>query len=860
MAKKSPAENTGQYKKQADLFKELNAASETLGLTEQSRVKAADAILDRTIKTKQAFDEYINALVIAEEKEAAIVRTQDKKNAAKQKEADILNIVDEVIDDIKAKQKDILAVDKESADATRQQIADKKKEIAILVSKGDISAQAAEAMRQELANQELALNATEATANKARQANAEVQEFIKGSKEKVDAIMKALPIPEFVKNAFGFDDMFAAASKGAEAFAKEFATNMIAGKGMTASLTAGMKAFNAVAALNPMALVVIAIAGAATAMASLISAASKNEKMARDTAEAMGVSVLEAKAMLKNAQKVVDASNQHLVSVQDVLDVQKQIGDELGNSALISAKTAADTAAIGDAFGYGATEAAKVNAQFMTMGMSAEDATNAQRELAAEATAAGLDTAKVIEDITKNANLATKFFGGNTKELRKAAIQAAKLGVSIEDMVSVSDSLLNIEESLAAQFEFQALSGKQINLDKARELALAGDIAGATKLVLEQTGGIAEFNKMSVLERKKLAEATGMEVGQLQKSLAIQEKMPNASAAQLGLLEKMGLSAEEIANMSDKELQSRLSSQQQTEKLNTGFNNLKSTLKKALVPAGEALLSAFELLLPVMKIVGAVMKVAFMPLTIAGKALKKLVDLAKEYSTITAGILGILTLITIKQKEEMILETAKNAKKSAGYAIDQAILGIKALTNAETYKGIALTTAGLAKQAASGAMVLAKAVGTIFSSLGQIPFGLGLLAAGGAVAAMFGLYKKAQSTGDLSMGANGGPIVASPREGTIFQGTKNDELAMGPGVIDAAQGGGGGLFGSIGSAVGSLLGGGESGTAQAIQEQNAILRQILSAMNNPPPVQVGSKVIKELNAQIEVERSFTRAT
>jgi len=50
---------------------------------------------------------------------------------------------------------------------------------------------------------------------------------------------------------------------------------------------------------------------------------------------------------------------------------------------------------------------------------------------------------------------------------------------------------------------------------------------------------------------------------------------------------------------------------------------------------------------------------------------------------------------------------------------------------------------------------------------------------------------EAKSTGDLSIRAGGGPIVAGP-EGSIYQGTKNDDVAMGPGVVATAKGGGGG--------------------------------------------------------------------
>jgi hypothetical protein len=64
------------------------------------------------------------------------------------------------------------------------------------------------------------------------------------------------------------------------------------------------------------------------------------------------------------------------------------------------------------------------------------------------------------------------------------------MGVSLATMVKVSDSLLDIESSLANQFEFMALTGKEVNFDLARQLALQGDIAGATKSILDQMGGI----------------------------------------------------------------------------------------------------------------------------------------------------------------------------------------------------------------------------------------------------------------------------------------------------------------------------------------------------------------------------------
>ena len=68
-----------------------------------------------------------------------------------------------------------------------------------------------------------------------------------------------------------------------------------------------------------------------------------------------------------------------------------------------------------------------------------------------------------------------------------------------------------------------------------------------------------------------------------------------------------------------------------------------------------------------------------------------------------------------------------------------------------------------------------------------LTFGVGVAIAVAAAAAGYAMIKSLTAVGDLKIDPNGGPIVSSPKEGGIFQGTKNDELRMGPSqALDAA--------------------------------------------------------------------------
>ena len=88
--------------------------------------------------------------------------------------------------------------------------------------------------------------------------------------------------------------------------------------------------------------------------------------------------------------------------------------------------------------------------------------------------------------------------------------------------------------------------GKEINLDKAREAALEGDILGATKEMLKNIGGQAEFNKMNVVQRKALADAMGLSVQDLSKLVKNQDKLNNLTAEQSEALRDGSMSVDEV--------------------------------------------------------------------------------------------------------------------------------------------------------------------------------------------------------------------------------------------------------------------------------------------------------------------------
>ena len=73
--------------------------------------------------------------------------------------------------------------------------------------------------------------------------------------------------------------------------------------------------------------------------------------------------------------------------------------------------------------------------------------------------------------------------------------------------------------------EASVLLGREFNLQKARQLAYEGDIAGSMKEALNAAGGIDEFMSLDPVRRQAVADALGVSVNELQKMASQQRDL-----------------------------------------------------------------------------------------------------------------------------------------------------------------------------------------------------------------------------------------------------------------------------------------------------------------------------------------------
>ena len=148
-----------------------------------------------------------------------------------------------------------------------------------------------------------------------------------------------------------------------------------------------------------------------------------------------------------------------------------------------------------------------------------------QVKLLKATTGLAINEAVVLEGI-KDISAATKLtLGGSAEAMATAVFKAKALGVEMKDLAAISSSLLNFQSSIEDELSAELLTGKQLNLERARAAALADDQATLADELAKNIGTAADFTSMNVIQQEALAKAVGLTRDTLAQSLMKREAM-----------------------------------------------------------------------------------------------------------------------------------------------------------------------------------------------------------------------------------------------------------------------------------------------------------------------------------------------
>tara|TARA_R110001592_G_scaffold5457_1_gene30039 strand:+ start:1080 stop:3968 length:2889 start_codon:yes stop_codon:yes gene_type:complete len=501
--------------------------------------------------------------------------------------------------------------------------------------------------------------------------------------------------------------------------------------------------------------------------AALVAALFKADGYITDIQNNLGVSYDSAYKLNLQFNKMANNSNNLRVNLKSIREASKALNDAYGTALMFNEETLVASAEILQSKLLDGKATANLAATSRINGQTVKQALKSQEDTV-NSVNKQYKTRLALKPLLDEANKITGQIGAqlrfHPKSLMEATAKAKALGMELSTVASAAGQLLDFESSIEAELTAELMLGRSINLEKARLYALTGDYSGLMSEINTQVGDFGDFMSMNVLQQDALAKSMGMSSDQLSDQLMKKANLNELAEEALALGEDQ--KAEDLM---------RLSNQQKFE--------------QAVIKVQDAFVSLMSVVAPVANLIGGMVS-----------ALGYIVDSAKGFVELLLTSVGLLkggntelslaqsiigamaaTYVAIGITNKLITFFAKQRRK---YEISSE----KSLIR----QGLIM----LRNLAVSIADSVAAVVGMSAKTLGVAA---GIALAAGAATYAFLSTKKA---GDVASPADGKTQI-STKEGGIFELSKNDDVAAGPGILDKLKGA---MLGSPMGLMGGIMG------------------------------------------------------
>ena len=313
------------------------------------------------------------------------------------------------------------------------------------------------------------------------------------------------------------------------------------------------------------------------AFAFLATQVNKADQQATALGKSFGVSKVQARAIREEFVKYSANNNDTFITTDRLVKAQAELSEQLGIAVKFSGDELTTFSKLTEIVGLSAQEAGKLAEFSAAAGVGTKDYVKQIRAssfAAQQANKVHFSDKQILQDISKlSAGILVKF-QNNPTALASAVVQVKKLGLSLEQVDKVGESLLNWESSIDNELKAELLTGKQLNLEKARYLALTGSQAELAQEISNQAGSLADFENMNVIAQKSLAEAFGMSRDELADTLLKQEAI-NTFGKDAAKLNAQQLRDQKASGLSmDDYLKKQAEQQSAQEKFNNAITKL----------------------------------------------------------------------------------------------------------------------------------------------------------------------------------------------------------------------------------------------------------------------------------------------
>jgi hypothetical protein len=332
----------------------------------------------------------------------------------------------------------------------------------------------------------------------------------------------------------------------------------------------------------------------AAALMYLIQAGLKADTQITKLAKSFTQTKTEAAATRDNIAGVARASGDNFITTEKLVESTMKLSQQLGIAQQFSGDLTKEFTTLTGKMGLSEESAGGLAKLTVATGKNARAVTTEALGTAqALQSQAGiqLDNKQILEEVGKVSGQLLANFKGNPAAIAAAVTQTKLLGTTLEQTKKQSASLLDFQSSIESELKAEVITGQQLNLERARALALSGDQAGVAKELANQNMNFNKFSQMNKLAQDDFAAALGLTSDELSDQLLKQQYIDK--------------SRKEVAALAGEEVADRLEALTAQDKFNQAVEKLQDIFVSLIDgPIGQ-LLDFFSDILGIIGKIGA---------------------------------------------------------------------------------------------------------------------------------------------------------------------------------------------------------------------------------------------------------------
>lgn len=344
------------------------------------------------------------------------------------------------------------------------------------------------------------------------------------------------------------------------------------------------------------------------------------DKAAEDFRKTTGFTNTQMVELRKNVEAVNKDFAALGVSIEVAYKAAQALTDVFGRTSLVTKDAIENIALMSANLGVVEADSAEVLSIFQGMGGATQEvAMNTMMAGAALSEKTGVPFSKVMGDIAKSSGTTAMLLGTTPSKLMKAAIAARALGTDLNTIAAQQEKLLNYSDSINSELEASALLGRSISFQRARQLAYEGKVEESAKATLDMVKQAGDFNEMNIYQRKALAAASGMELKDLTKMMAVEaqknEIRMKGTPEQKKQLEMQEAELKKLRETNDLTKDSALEenkkaiAQAKIQGLMTQINGILDQMKTIIADIVEPIITPLaKVMIPLLKVIGMLIK------------------------------------------------------------------------------------------------------------------------------------------------------------------------------------------------------------------------------------------------------------